>query len=171
MPGNPRIQIPSFCLVLMVGASGSGKSHFARRHFAATQIVSSDGIRGILTDNEASLDVNAEAFDLVHRIVKTRLAHGRLTVVDATNVYAAKRLPILEMARIAHAPVVAFVFDFAESTTQARNAARRRVVPAHVVAEQHAHLRATIQRLEAEGVNHVYVFSTPEEAESASVGH
>lgn len=171
MPGNSRIQIPSFCLVLMVGASGSGKSHFARRHFAATQIVSSDGIRGILTDNEASLDVNAETFDLVHRIVKTRLAHFRLTVVDATNVYAAKRLPILEMARIAHAPVVAFVFDFAESTTQARNAARRRVVPAHVVAEQHAHLRDTLQRLEAEGVKHVYVFSTPEEAESACVGH
>ena len=37
-----RVTIPEFCLVVLAGASGSGKSSFAREHFAPTETISSD---------------------------------------------------------------------------------------------------------------------------------
>jgi len=40
------IEIPEFALVLLVGASGTGKSTFAEKHFKPTEVVSSDRARG-----------------------------------------------------------------------------------------------------------------------------
>ena len=49
-----NISIPEFSLVLLIGASGSGKSTFARKHFLPTEIVSSDACRGLVSDDENS---------------------------------------------------------------------------------------------------------------------
>jgi protein phosphatase len=37
-----QVKIPDFSLVVLVGATGSGKSTFAARHFLPTEIMSSD---------------------------------------------------------------------------------------------------------------------------------
>jgi len=50
------IAIPDFCLVALIGTSGSGKSTFARRHFKPTEVISSDTCRGLVEDDENSLD-------------------------------------------------------------------------------------------------------------------
>ena len=47
-----QIDIPEFALVLLVGASGTGKSTFAARHFLPTEVVSSDRARGWIADDE-----------------------------------------------------------------------------------------------------------------------
>ena len=47
-----RIPIPKLSLVVLIGPSGSGKSTFARRHFRATEVLSSDACRGMVSDNE-----------------------------------------------------------------------------------------------------------------------
>ncbi len=41
------IKIPNLSLVLLIGASGSGKSTFAARYFRPTEILSSDYCRGL----------------------------------------------------------------------------------------------------------------------------
>ena len=46
------LTIPDFALVLLVGASGSGKSTFAARHFRPTEVLSSDRCRGMVADDE-----------------------------------------------------------------------------------------------------------------------
>ena len=85
------IQIPAFCLVVLVGAMGSGKSTFAREHFAPTEIVSSDWARAQVADDETAQDATQDAFDLVRHIVGLRLKRRRVAVVDATNVRPADR--------------------------------------------------------------------------------
>ena len=80
------LEIPELSLVLLVGASGSGKSTFARTHFLPTEVLSSDFCRGLVSDDENDQDATGDAFDLLHYIAAKRMARGRLTVVDATNV-------------------------------------------------------------------------------------
>ena len=80
------LEIPELCLVVLVGASGSGKSSFARRHFAATEVISSDTCRGLVCDDESDQGATGDAFELVRYLAGKRLARRRLTVIDATSV-------------------------------------------------------------------------------------
>lgn len=103
------IEVPDFSLIILIGATGSGKSSFARKHFKPTEIVSSDYARGLVSDSENDQSVSADAFDLVRTIVEKRLKNRRLTVVDATNVRAPERKQWVEVARRWHALPVAIV--------------------------------------------------------------
>ena len=47
-----KITLPELSLVVLVGASGCGKSTFARRHFLPTEVISSDYCRGLVADDE-----------------------------------------------------------------------------------------------------------------------
>ncbi len=51
--------------MLLIGATGSGKSTFARKHFLPTEIVSSDPCRGLVSDDENDQDATADAFELL----------------------------------------------------------------------------------------------------------
>lgn len=146
-------------LVLLVGAAGAGKSTFARRHFTPDEILSSDALRAAITGDEADQRASAAAFRILHREVGRRLAAGRLTVVDATNVRATNRRPLLARARAAEVTVAAIVLDLPPATIHARNAARDRVVERAVVDRQLGWLRETVDGavLAAEGIDPVVV--------------
>ncbi len=109
-----KIEMPEFSLVVLVGTSGSGKSTFARTHFLPTEIVSSDFCRALVSDDENDLSVTDQAFELVHEIARKRLALGRLTVIDATNVRSEFRKLLVEIAREFDCSPVAIVFDLPE---------------------------------------------------------
>lgn len=81
-----KISIPELSLVALVGMSGSGKSSFAARHFAPTEVLSSDFCRALVSDDENNQSATEAAFDVLHYIAGKRPAAGRLIVVDATNV-------------------------------------------------------------------------------------
>src|SRR3954466_16063476 len=118
------ITIPSLSLVVLIGPSGSGKSTFARRHFRSTEILSSDACRGMVGDNENDQTVTVDAFELLRFIAGKRLALGRLTVIDATNVQPEARKPLVELARRYHVLPVAIVLDLHERICQERNVGR-----------------------------------------------
>jgi hypothetical protein len=97
-----KISIPNLSLVVLIGPSGSGKSTFARKHFLPSEVLSSDACRGMVSDDENNQAVTNEAFALLHYIAAQRLALGRLTVIDATNVQPEARKPLVELARKYH---------------------------------------------------------------------
>ena len=122
---NRPLEVPADALVLLAGAAGSGKSSLAARLFPADSILSSDAIRRQLTGDEANQAVNRRAFQVLHARAGRRLAEGRLTVIDATNVHASARRPLRRMAAVHGRPVVVLVLDLPADVCHARNAARR----------------------------------------------
>ncbi|RKS68814.1 polynucleotide kinase-phosphatase [Actinomadura pelletieri DSM 43383] len=146
-----EVKIPEMGLVVLVGVTGSGKSHFARKHFKATQIVSSDFCRGVVSDDENDQSATGDAFDLLHYIVAKRLRRGLLTVVDATNVQSASRQSLLRIAKEHDVMSVAIVLDVPESVAAERNAVRPdRDLPPHVIPRQRRELRRGMRSLARE---------------------
>ena len=166
---GPRLlTIPDFCLVVLIGTSGSGKSTFAARHFKPTEIVSSDRARATVDDDENSSEATDDAFRLVHFIAETRLKRRRLTVIDATNVRREDRARLVHIAKANHALAVAIVVNPGEDVAQARNEVRTdRDLGPHVVRNQMRALRSGIRRLDKEGFR--YVFELRSEAEVDAV--
>jgi predicted kinase len=138
------IDIPDPCLVVLVGAAGVGKSTFAARHFASTEILSSDGFRAAISGDEADQSVSRVAFAALYRALEERLANGILTVVDATSVRRVDRRALIGRADAARVPAVAIVLDLPIGTILARNAGRTRVVDEAVIQRQHVRLRAAL---------------------------
>ncbi len=164
------ISIPELALVVLVGPSGAGKSTFARTHFKPTEVLSSDFCRGLVSDDENDQSATSEAFDLLHYIARKRLAAGRLTVIDATNVQPEARRPLIALAREFHVLAVAIVFDLPERLCQERNRARPdRDFGPHVIRRQLQDLRRSLRGLEREGFRYVFTLETPEQVESASI--
>src|SRR5580693_5043056 len=165
-----KIMVPELSLILLVGPSGCGKSTFARQHFKPTEVLSSDYCRGLVSDNENDQTSTKEAFEVLHFIARKRLAAGRLTVIDATNVQPDSRKPLVALAREFHVLPIAIVLDFPERICQDRNRSRpNRDFGPHVVRNQAQQLRRSLRGLEREGFRGVHVFKSPEELEGLEI--
>jgi protein phosphatase len=165
-----RIELPDPSLVVLIGPSGSGKSSFARKHFAPTEVISSDFCRGLVADDENDQSATTDAFAVLHFIAGRRLAQPRFTVVDATNVQRASRRPLIELAKQHDLFPVAIVLDMPEAICQERNRSRPdRDFGPHVVRQQRSQLRTSLKGLQREGFRRVAVLRSPEEVDGAEV--
>ncbi|QFU86236.1 polynucleotide kinase-phosphatase [Amycolatopsis sp. YIM 10] len=165
-----KLTIPDMSLVALIGVSGSGKSTFARTHFAPTQVLSSDYFRGLVSDDENNQAASADAFAALHFVAGKRLAAGRLTVVDATNVQRGSRADLVKLAKEHDVLPTAIVFDLPESLCVARNEARPdRDFGAHVVRRQRGELKRSLKFLQKEGFRRVHVLRSAEEVEAAEI--
>ncbi|MDT9684199.1 polynucleotide kinase-phosphatase [Streptomyces sp. TRM76323] len=166
-----RLPVTDLSLVVLVGATGSGKSTFARRHFKPTEVISSDFCRGLVSDDENDQGASRDAFDVLHYIAGKRLSAGRLTVVDATNVQPEARRQLVRLAREHDVLPMAIVLDVPEEVCAARNAARpdRADMPRHVIRRHRGELRRSLRGLEREGFRKVHVLRGVEEIEAAEV--
>ncbi|MFG2520105.1 polynucleotide kinase-phosphatase [Streptomyces sp. NPDC048527] len=165
------LPVTDLSLVVLVGASGSGKSTFARRHFKPTEIISSDFCRGLVADDENDQSASRDAFDVLHYIAGKRLAAGRLTVVDATNVQQESRKQLVDLARQYDVLPIAVVLDIPEEVCAARNAERADRAGMHrrVISRHTRELRRSLRHLEREGFRKVHILRGAEEADSAEV--
>ena len=70
------LRIPADAMVVLIGPSGSGKSTFAARHFAPTEILSSDALRAMIADDASDQTATDAAFELLHTALAMRLARA-----------------------------------------------------------------------------------------------
>ena len=164
------VDLPALSLVVLIGASGSGKSTFASRHFARTEVISSDFCRGLVADDENDQSASRDAFDLLHYIAGKRLAAGRLTVIDATNVQPEVRKQLIAIAKEHDVLPVAIVLDLPVRVCIDRNQARAdRNFGSHVINRQRDQLRRGLRGLEKEGFRRVHILRSSEEIDSVEV--
>ncbi|MBX9360947.1 polynucleotide kinase-phosphatase [Streptomyces sp. WAC04114] len=165
------LPVTDLSLVVLIGASGSGKSTFARRHFKPTEVISSDFCRGLVSDDENDQGATKDAFDVLHYIAGKRLAAGRRTVVDATSVQSDARRQLIDLAKRHDVLPIAIVLDVPEEVCAERNAARtdRADMPRRVIHRHTRELRRSLRHLEREGFRKVHILRGVEEVEHATV--
>src|SRR3954452_20618251 len=165
-----EIDIPELALVALVGISGSGKSTFAGQHFRPTQVLSSDYFRGLVADDENDEPASGDAFDVLHYVAGKRLAAGRLTVVDATNLQPHARAGLIKVAREHDVLPVAVVLVVPEAVAWARTEARPdRTFGRQVLTRMSRDLRRSLGRLGREGFRRVHVLRGVEAVEAAEI--
>jgi protein phosphatase len=162
-----NIEIPEFCIVVLIGASGSGKSTFAGRFFNEEEILSSDRFRWMITGNEANQESSKDAFSILHLTLAFRLKRRLLCVVDATNTTPASRESIFAIAKKYNTEVYAFVFDFSFEECYLRNLQRARVVPDYVIQKQIDDIQS--YNLDEEHFRSIITFHSIEELNSCDI--
>ena len=169
MPGE-RLDVPADGLVVLVGAAGCGKSTFARQHFAAFEVLSSDDFRGLVAGDPGDQSASSAAFSLLRHALDERMKRRRLTVVDATSITRRDRRRLLGVARRHDVPAVAVVLDLPLQLCQQRAAMRpdRHVGP-DVVERQHTALQRQLAGIEDEGFEQVVVVTDDTDLDALEV--
>ena len=152
-------ELPDPALVVLVGAAGSGKSHWASSRYRSAEVVSSDALREVVGSGPADLDASVDSFDLLDRIVAARAGRRLTVVVDTLGLDPSRRAAYLAVARSAGLPAVAVVLDTPAPVCRARNTQRDRPVPAAVLTTQLRRMRTVVGELEGEGWDLVHVVS------------
>ena len=145
------MSLPDPALVVLVGASGSGKSTWAAQRYRAEEVVSSDALRGVVGSGPQDLDASADAFAVLEAIVSARLGRGLTTVVDTLGTDAERRRRWGAAARAAGMPAAVVLLDTPDEVCRRRNAERDRPLPARALARQLARRREVADELAAEG--------------------
>ena len=141
------IRVPDPCLLVLVGAPGAGKSHWAGEWFPPEQVVSSDGLRAVVGLGEHDQRASKDAFAVLDLIVERRLKRKLTTVIDSTALEPERRATYIASARKAKVPVFAILFNTADDECRARNKRRDHPVPSKILTgqlEAAARLRDTI---------------------------
>lgn len=119
-------------IVVLVGLPGSGKSTYLAG--LGVRALSSDAIRGLLSDDETNQTIHDRVFATVRYLLRQRLAIGRpVTYIDATNLTPQERRPYIDIAREHGCEVEAIFFDVPLAVCLQRNSRRARVVSAEAM--------------------------------------
>ena len=105
------VQLPSPCLIVLVGPGASGKSTWATAHLPPESIVSSDRLRALVGAGEDDISASEDAFELIDTVVERRLRRHLTTVIDTLGLDPGKRRAWLAMAARWQVPCVAVTFD------------------------------------------------------------
>jgi F420-dependent oxidoreductase-like protein len=153
------IELPSPCLVVLVGPAGSGKTRWAGEHLAE-HVVSSDALRALVGEAEHDLRASADAFAVLDDVVERRLKRRLTTVIDSLGTDAAKREQWRAIAARHALPCVAVVFDVPAAQLRRQNRGRVKRVPDDVVRRQLAEWPDVLAAVRAEPFAAVHIAGT-----------
>ena len=149
-PQEP-LQLPSPCLVVLVGPGAFGKSTWAAAHFPAEIIVSSDALRALVGAAEDDISASADAFGLLDAIIDARLRRHLTTVIDTLGLDGARRRAWAEAAHRWQVPCVAVTFDTSAAECRARNRERAKPIPSAALSAQLRSWSSAREQLSTDG--------------------
>ena len=152
-----NIEILEFALVLLIGASGTGKSSFAAKHSSRPKSFHPTAhAGGLQTTRRTNRPRQTRSISFTPSS-RRRLKNRRFTVVDATNVQPQSRKGLIALAKKWHALAVAIVFDLPEGIAVQRNALRSdRQFGAGPVRRQMQDLKRSLRGMQREGIRYVH---------------
>lgn len=149
------IELPSPCLVVLVGPAGSGKTTWAAEH-VAEHAVSSDALRAVVGEGEHDLRASIDAFAVLDDIVARRLRRKLTTVIDTLGTDPERRAQWRALAAAHDVPCVAVVFDVPPAQLRRQNKARAKRVPDEVLKRQIADWPGVLTTVENEPFSAVH---------------
>jgi F420-dependent oxidoreductase-like protein len=152
---DDALNLPSPCVVVLVGPGAAGKSTWAAEHFPAESVVSSDRLRALVGAAEDDITASTDAFALLDQIVAARLRRRLTTVIDTLGLDVDRRRAWLALARRHELPCVAVAFDTPAAQCRARNRNRPKRIPADALSAQLRSWRQNRELLAAEGFDAV----------------
>jgi F420-dependent oxidoreductase-like protein len=154
------IELPSPCLVVLVGVAGSGKSTWANQHFAGS-VVTSDALRALVGEGEDDLRASTDAFALLDDVIARRLRRRLTTVVDTLGSDPVRRARWLQLATEHGVECHAIVMRTAPADIRRWNKQRSKRVPDAVLRSQLAESEAVADIVRGEPFTAVHEI-TPE---------
>ncbi|WP_206641338.1 TIGR03560 family F420-dependent LLM class oxidoreductase [Nonomuraea polychroma] len=149
------LDVPSPCLIVLVGPGASGKSTWAAKSFPAEWIVSSDHLRAMVGSGEDDIAASADALTLLLQIVTIRVRRRLTTVIDTLGLDVERRRAWLALARENQMACVAVAFDTPAAECRSRNQGRAKRIPVDVLNSQLRTWRRTKETLATEGFDKV----------------
>ncbi|MGA4844757.1 AAA family ATPase [Streptomyces sp. G5(2025)] len=145
-------QMPEHSLVVLIGPSGAGKSTIART-WPNSRVLSLDALREVVSDDAGDQDATGDAVAALHLLLEARMRRRLFTVVDATNVTAAAREPLIAAAKRYNMLPIAVMVATPGSVCIERQGPRsaNRTVPEDVVVKQCQDMVNSHRTLKAEG--------------------
>jgi F420-dependent oxidoreductase-like protein len=133
---SEALNLPSPCVVVLVGPGASGKSTWANAHFPADVVVSSDRLRAMVGTGEDDIAASTDAFALLEEVVRRRLARRLTTVIDTLGLDVERRAGWRALARRHELPCYAVAFDTSPAECRERNRRRAKRIPADALSSQ-----------------------------------
>jgi len=140
-----ELKLPAPSMLVLIGPSRSGKTTWARQHFSADEVVSSDSLRAMVGSGEDDQTASTAAFELLERIVDERLKRGLTVVIDTLGYNDEARSRWIEKAHKAGIPAHAMLFDTQAEVCEQRNQTRDKPIPRSVLKRQISRF-ATVSR-------------------------
>ena len=165
---DDALNLPSPCLVILVGPGASGKSTWAAEHFPPDCVVSSDRLRAVVGEGDDDLAASTDAFAVLDEIVQRRVARRLTTVIDTLGLDPRRRQAWRDLARGHGVACVAVAFDTPAAECRTRNRSRAKRIPVEVLTSQLRAWPKTRDALSAEGYDAVL---TPQAVRVVPTGH
>lgn len=164
-----EITLPEISVVLLLGASCSGKSTFARNHFRKEDILSQEQFLRMVAGEDHSPRAHEDATAALNYILEKRLRNGLLTVVDGRHVSQASRKHLRQLAKKNYVPMVGIWLDLSEEVLRARlegSGSERTSI--NQIRQQKEELEKYDLGMKAEGFQAVYRLRSEEEIDEVS---
>lgn len=149
-------KIPRHAIVLMVGVTGSGKSHWCNNYFSATEILSIDKIRAELCGSALNFTQDHVVWSEIHRRARLILEMGQRVVIDSPNLKPDDREPFIALGAELGVPV------FLVFCNEPEVICAERVGNSYMLGKQLKLLEYNIKRIRAANREHVRVLELPE---------